>query len=332
MNKYAELPIIAPIYSTYHYQGDASAVINDNPSIRNWFLNNNLILIWNRSYLNCTSAPKISVSCSTWRENPYLDKKWIDALYLKGHVHAVIRNLIDAGYYVHFEGLDDYYIKGKSWYKEKHFYHDGLICGYNQEDKTYCMYAYDSKWIYQTFWTPQSCFEAGRKAILRNGGYIGICGIKPLPGKVEFCAKTALKTIAEYLDSSIEKYPLTGEGFIHGIVVQEYVAKYIGEMIDGFIPYEKMDRRIFHQIWEQKKLMLESIQCIEQALEIPAEVSRQYAPLVKEADAMRMLYASHYMQRRDSVLPVIRNKMLFINSEEEKLLNKLIKNGSVKYK
>lgn len=46
MNKYAELPIIAPIYSTYHYQGDASAVINDNPSIRNWFLNNNLILIW----------------------------------------------------------------------------------------------------------------------------------------------------------------------------------------------------------------------------------------------------------------------------------------------
>ena len=54
--------------------------------------------------------------------------------------------------------------------------------------------------------------------------------------------------------------------------------------------------------------------------------------MVKEADAMRMLYASHYMKRRDSVLPVIRNKMLFINSEEEKLLNKLIKNGSVKYK
>ena len=78
MNKYAELPIIAPIYSTYHYQGDASAVINDNPSIRNWFLNNNLILIWNRSYLNCTSAPKISVSCSTWRENPYLDKDYAE--------------------------------------------------------------------------------------------------------------------------------------------------------------------------------------------------------------------------------------------------------------
>lgn len=38
------------------------------------------------------------------------------------------------------------------------------------------------------------------------------------------------------------------------------------------------------------------------------------------------------MKRRDSVLPVIRNKMLFINSEEEKLLDKLIKNGSVKYK
>ena len=58
MNKYAELPIIAPIYSTYHYQGDASAVINDNPSIRNWFLNNNLILIWNRRSNICGSILK----------------------------------------------------------------------------------------------------------------------------------------------------------------------------------------------------------------------------------------------------------------------------------
>lgn len=331
MNKIVELPIIEPVYSTYHNQGAASAIISSNPSIRNHFLNEIMILNCSRKFLSGFTTPEIGITSSSFLDNPYLDKKWFSSEYLNGHINAVIKYLLDSGHYVDFGGVDDYYIKGKSWYKERHFNHDGLICGYNREDKTYCIYAYDSNWIYQKFWTPQSCFEAGRKAMRKKGAYTHICGIKPLQDKVKFSAETTLKTIAEYLDSSIEKYPEEGDGEVRGIVVHEYIAKYVRRLVDGSIAYEKMDRRVFRLIWEHKKVMLERIQCIEKALGMQPDISKKYTPIVKEADNMRMLYASHHMHRRDSLLPIIQKKLLAVKAEEEKLLKELLeKTGGVK--
>ena len=37
--KKIELPLVEPLYSTYHYQGPGTAVLVNNPSIRNWYLN-----------------------------------------------------------------------------------------------------------------------------------------------------------------------------------------------------------------------------------------------------------------------------------------------------
>ena len=44
--KSVQLPIVEPVYGTYHFQGGASAVIHDNPSIRNWFLNEVAVQEW----------------------------------------------------------------------------------------------------------------------------------------------------------------------------------------------------------------------------------------------------------------------------------------------
>ena len=71
-----------------------------------------------------------------------------------------------------------------------------------------------------------------------------------------------------------------------------------------------MDRRVFRLIWEHKKAMLERILLIEHHLKMDNETSEKYKPLVTEADTMRMLYASHHMKRRDSVLPGIQKKLL----------------------
>lgn len=331
MNKIVELPLEEPVYSTYHFQGPGTAVIANNPSIRNFYLNKIMLLTCSRKFLSGFTTPELKIPYSSYTDNPYLDKKRFSFEYLQGYINTVIKNLLDAGYYVGFGGVDDYYIKGKSWYKERHFNHDGLICGYNREDKTYCIYAYDSNWIYRKFWTPQSCFEAGRKALRKKGVYADICAVKPMEEKVEFSPETSLNTISEYLDSSLEKYPEECDGEVRGIVVHEYIAKYVGRLFDGSIPYEKMDWRVFRLIWEHKKVMLERIQCIENALGIKSDTSEKYAPLVKESDNIRMLYASHHMHRRDSLLPIIQKKLLAVKAEEEKLLKELLeKTGGVK--
>ena len=324
MKKKVELPLIEPLYSTYHYQGPATAILLKNPSIKNWYLNQVMNLTCTRKFLRGFTSPQVDIEDSSWTVNPYLDKRWYNTQFLRGHTHYVIRNLIDEGFYVSLSGVDDYYVEGKSWYHERHFSHDGFICGYDRENKTYCMYSYDQNWIYRKFLTTQKSVEKGRQVRFKIRDFGNVCGIKPKADKIAFSAEIALNKIAEYLDSTMEKYPESEDGAVFGIVVHDYVAKYIDKLYDGSIPYEKIDRRVFRMIWEHKKVMLQRIQLIEKELSLSNEISNEYQAIVREADNARMLYASHHMKRRDAVLPIIKNKLLFIKEMELTLLSKLL--------
>ena len=61
MNKYVELPLVTPLYETYHNQGSATAIIANNPSIRNWYLNNAVNLVCNRKFLRGYTSPEVDV-------------------------------------------------------------------------------------------------------------------------------------------------------------------------------------------------------------------------------------------------------------------------------
>ena len=111
---------------------------------------------------------------------------------------------------------------------------------------------------------------------------------------------------------------------MYGIVVHEYLVKYLEKLYDETIPYERMDWRVFRLVWEHKKVMLERIKKIEQELNLGDEISKKYKLLVSEADTMRMLYASHHMKRRDSVLPIMKKKLLKLMDQEKKLLTLLV--------
>lgn len=325
MNKCVELPLVEPLYQTYH-NGILSAAIHSNPSIRNWFLSNTMSLACNRKFLSGYTTPKLFLERYSFK-NPMFEVQTIPMRHCKGYINAIIRNLIDDGYYVYFTGIDDYYIPGKSWYKERHFKHDGTICGYNQSDKTYCIYAYDSQWVFRKFWVPQKSFNQGREAMFKEGVYGTLRAIKPKSETVEFSAERALKGIGHYINSNFERYPVEGEGTVRGIVVQEYIAKYVEKLFDGSIPYEGMDRRVFRLIWEHKKVMLERIILIEKELGLDSTVSEQYRPLVSQADRMRLLYASHHMKRRDSVLPIIQKDLLSLSKKEKEVLSSLLESA-----
>lgn len=319
-----ELPLVEPVYSTYHYQGAATAILASNPSLCNREMNEILQLFCTRKFLNGFTTPEISIAESSFDASPYFDKKKYSMQFLAGHVHFVIRKLLDAGYYVYFSGIDDYYVEGKSHYGKRHFKHDGCICGYDLESKTYSIYAYDQNWIYQKFKTPMKAFENGRKAEFKAGVYGTVWGIKPKAEKLVFSPSTALESIEKYLDSDIGKYPEDGEGLVFGIVVHEYIAKYVDLLFDGTVPYERMDSRVFRMIWEHKKAMLERIKCIEDALSLDHAISDAYREVVKDADHCRMLYAAHHMKQRNTVLPVIRKKLLVLKEREAALLKALL--------
>lgn len=324
MNKKVELPLVEPLYSTYHMQGTDTAIIVNNPSVRNWHMNNIMILTCTRRFLNGYSSPEIYIEYSSWEKNPTHEKVWYSLEFLKGHTHSVIRNFIDKGYYVYFVRLDDYYIEGKTWYKQRHFIHDGLICGYDRDNKTYCIYAYDTDWVYRKFWTPQSAFEASRKAMYNKGDFGRICGIKPTQEQLPFSPSSVRKGLKIYLDSTMENYPLDGPDRARGLVVHDYIALYLDKLINETIPYEKIDKRVFRVIWEHKKGMLERIQKYEKALNMDNSLSTEYESVVSLADNARMLYASHCIKRRDALLSVLKKKLFEMKDKEEKILSKLL--------
>ena len=324
MNRYVELPLVEPIYSTYHKQGSGAAVIASNPSIRNWYLNEVMDLSCNRLFLSGYTTPRLEILKSTWKDNPHLKRNWNSMRFIKGHVHSMIREMLDNGYYVYFRQIDDYYIEGKTWYKQRHFPHDGLICGYNRDDDTYCIFAYDNNWVYRKFWITKKSFEKGRASSHKMGTYGAAHGIKAREEEVFFQPQVAISEIAHYINSNLDMFPVNGEGNVRGIVVHEYLNMYIEKLKDESIPYERMDYRIFRLIWEHKKVMLERIEKIEEALELGNQVSEKYKKVVAEADMIRMLYASHHIKRRDSVLPTIIKINRDIKETEESLLKELI--------
>jgi hypothetical protein len=324
MKKIVNLPLVEPVYSTYHNHGNSSAVLSENPSIRNWLLNEVMILTCEQKFLNGHTSPEIDIEGAAVWKNPYLERVYYPMRHLGGYAHAVIRRLIDDGYYVLYSEVDDYYMKGKTWYKERHYLHDGLICGYNQLDETYRVYAYDASWIYRAFDVPKRCFEAGRKAGVRKGVYGLLCGIKAKKDMVDIDLNEILENLQRYLNNLPGRIGKRNSDDIHGIVVHDYIITYLNLLLDGRIPYERMDWRVFRLLWEHKKIMLERIVVIEDLLGFEHEFRECYADIVKTADNMRMLYTAYYLKRRDSIIANLINKLALLKTEEEEILTRLV--------
>ena len=331
MKKHVELPLVEPLYSTYHSLGPSTAIAVNNPSIRNHFLNHSVSLVCNRRFLTGLTTPEIIVLHAAWWECPYIETVDISDETAMGNINAVIQNWIDDGYYVQFNNVDDYYVEGKSWYRERHIGHDGLICGYDQFDKTYCIYAYDKRWIYQKFWASQNSFNAGCESMIRQGCTPGFVAIKAKEDHIEFYPWAVYCYLKEYLDSDLTKYPFAEETNVYGIVVHAFIAEYIDMLYRESIPYERMDRRILRMLWEHKKTMRERIQAIELWLGLNGNYSEPYDVIVSDMDMVRMLYAAHHKKRRDSVLPIIKDKLLEVMEKERHLLNMLIEDMGRKF-
>lgn len=318
--KRIELPLVTPLYSTYHSQGNATAILAENPSIRNWYLNEAIQLECKRKFLSGFTSPEIDIQNSSWTACPQLEKVYIPARFLRGYIHPIIREMLEQGYYVVFDGVDDFYVKGKTWYQERHFEHDGLICGYDQEAKSYCIYAYDKEWRYQTFWTPQKAFEKGKISIEKSGMNCYVYAVKPKPEKIAFSSLSVCRGLQHYLYAENE----SSSQRVTGSIVHAYIAEYVERLYNGSIPYERMDRRVFRLIWEHKKAMLERLLLLEEEWQLSEKHSAPYQHLVAEANTMRMLYATHHMKRKDSVLPLIRQKLLNLMRQEREILTSLV--------
>lgn len=320
MNKKISLPVIEPCYGTYHYQGSGAAIIGANESILNYYLNEAVNLYCNRHFLYGGTTLGLGVVKSTYSINPHLEKVHFLTKYLGEHIHHVIHALIDDGFYVYYTGIDDYYLEGKTFYKEKHFKNDGMICGYDDEKNTYSVYAYDSNWEYQVFEISQKSFEKGRVSKYIENDDAFITGLRPKTNHVNFSPWMVIRCIKSYLNSNFYIYPTYIAEEAYGLVVHEYLKMYLDKLADGIIPKELMDRKVFRQLWEHKELMLKRILKMESELEMDAEFSEKYTPVVDLAKKIRVQYENYRLSDQKELIYNIKDSITEICEKEKTIL------------
>lgn len=319
-----QLPYAEPPFCTYHHMASHGVIALQNPTGYMWFLNDCVPLCCDRRFLSGYGSPGLWIAKFGVFGDSSLVIYQVSAKFCPESMMQMVRRMLDEDYYVVFDHVDDYYIDGKSFFGERHFYHDGLILGYDDEKGTFTLVAYNGKMQYAVFETPISSFEQGMNAALDADEPVRFLAVKSKFTEEKLDLPYISDALAVYLDSDFDRYPVTGTGDVRGVVVHDYLVLYLEALADGSIPHDKLDWRIMRLLWEHKKCMLDRLRAVEKALDISDEVSRAYEAVVSESDSLRMLYAMYHKKPSKTLISMMERKLHKIKEDEQALLGSIL--------
>lgn len=318
------LPYVEPLYSTYQFLSNAGIPAKQNKTSDNWYYNNTVDWYCTRKFLSGFTTPEINLSCGDIENMPLLYRIGINTRFARRCALDIIKTMLDDGFYVAFNGVDDYYIKGKSWYKEQHANHDGLIVGYDDENGTLSIAAYNQRWIFTVFETPEECFVEAMNALCDKGVYGELQAVKVKDEPQEINIKNIYNELKKYLSSTISDYPLDNPEAVWGIVVYDFLCMYLDKLADGSITHERRDRRVFRLVWEHKKCMLGRIKAVEELCSWDNALSSAYEEVVEMADKARFIYSKFVIKYSNKHLEKMQVLLMRMKTLELDILGRFL--------
>lgn len=327
MGKSKQLPYIKPPFTTYQDQAGSGVAAMQIPTILNWYYNNVVILSCGKEFLTGYTSPDLQIDEARVFDMPFLESIYVRRDFSEGYEIPIIKNMLNRGFFVHYTVIDPYYVDGILWGGEKHTLHDGIICGYDDNDMTFTFMGYDNRWNYGCFRSSQEGFQKALVHGMEIGGGGGFFAFKPydVNTKFELDAATAINKLEKYLSYDPNAFRFDSEGRVKGILVHDYLALYLTYLSEGIIPYEKTDRRIMRMIVEHKQCMAGRFAAFEKALNLSADISEKYKQVTESAIYAKTLYDRHRIKRRDDYLVLIKNEIIKIKKLEEELIPKFLK-------
>lgn len=323
--KSISLPFEIPTFATVQSSGAIELAMIGHPTAYNQILNQTCNIRCTNKFLKGFTSPQVVILNSFVSHYKFMERYMVNFRFVHKYCLEIIKQMLDEGLYIYYTLVDDFYLPGKSWYGTRHLHHDGVICGYDDNDKTLSIAAHDINWVYSLIRIPQECFILGLQSSLEDQQYGQMTAYKIRDNTdVKINEKEMLKHLKEYMNSNFEKYPVDKEGMVLGTVVHDYLAIYIDKLKDGNIPYEKMDWRALRPVWEHKKCMLKRIQAVENKNGWSDELSQKYLPVVEKADRIRMMYAIYHKNHNDKLLDKIRDGLLDIGEQDRIIVTEFI--------
>lgn len=316
-----QLPYVEPLFCTYHYLANHGVVAQQNPTGYIWFLNNCIQLHCSNKFLTGYGDLKLSVSRKGFFVNPNIEMYATSSRFCSAEMTTLIKRMLDEDFYIIFNNLDDYYVEGKSFYQERHFYHDGLIIGYDDEENTYSFVAYDKTMNYRAFKVSDYSLNEAISKSLEAGEVPRFLAVKSYNYPEALDYSQIIDSLNDYLNPKEAK---NLEGDVNGVDIYESVILYLDKLSDQSISHDKMDWRIMRLIWEHKKCMLLRIQEIEKDLNFSNEASSAYQKIVDESKFLHILYAQYHIKAQDRLLPVMKKKLENIVALEKQQLTEFL--------
>ena len=318
------LPYNEPMYSTYHWMSCAGIPAKQNPTSDNWYYNNTVNWRCTRRFLNGYTSPELNLGTGITLDLPFLNVLCVNMRLIRRCPIEIIKTMLDDGFYVVFHGVDDFYVEGKSWYKEHHSSHDGLIIGYDDEKEVFSIAAYDQRWIFTVFETPQQGFLEAISSTCSVGDYGELQAVKAKENEiVELDLEMIYNGLSNYLTADLSQYPMSCQDIVWGVPVYDFICLYFDKLDDGSIPYERRDNRIMRFIWEHKKCMLGRINAVEIKCRWNNNLSESYKRVVEKADKARFIYSKYSIKKSSSSLEGIQTILMEIKDEEVSILKNL---------
>lgn len=325
MSDSVSLPFCVPWFAFTQGHAAPGLAMAGHPTAYNSYLNQCTTLSCTRRFLSGFTTPQVSMPRSGVNSFNCLERYGVTSRFGYPYYKEVIKNMLDEKFYVYFSGVDDFNIPGKSWYGIRHMAHDGVICGYDEEDKSYSIAAYDINWVYNLIRIPQDCFIEGLNSCIEKQQFGVIMAYKMKDTVVNLDENMILRYLKDYVGKTVDKFPLDQQGGVEGIAVQDFLAMYMDKLRDGSIPSDKMDWRSLRPVWEHKRCMLDRIRAIEEKRGWEADLSIKYQPIVEDANRVRMIYAMYHKNQKPALLDKIKNGILNFKDKEYEILQEFVR-------
>lgn len=303
-----------PRFATYNCSAAIGMVLQNHPDADNWYYNN-AILVRCKEPNNRDKHFDIDFSLATSHPHmiEHLITKHVELFYIKDIVNDIIVNLIDCDYYIHFHGVDDYFLKGKSNYLKRHFCHDGVIYGYNNVTEVYNVAAYNDSWNFDCFELSKDDFLAGLNSLLySNSFFYAIKIIKPIR-RIGIDLKKIKQTIQNYL-SPID-FEAANSGYSYGINTYDTIIQYISDLIDN--DRTDLDQRVFSLMLEHKTCIYEMINSTVNKSKDSEYCIEKYYKVLKNARVLNVLAMRYNLKLDKRLLLEISNVVERMKSDEK---------------
>lgn len=319
-----QLPFHVPIHASTQGMAAPGLALENHPTGYNQILNQCVTLCCTRKFLKGHTAQYVTIPNLNILRFSCLEKHSFKFQDTASNCKNIFEKMLSHDFYIYFYGVDDFYLPGKTWYNTRHFYHDGILCGYDNEDQTYTIAAYDQKWVFNSFRVPQHSFFEGLNAALSTSSRGFGVAYKVANQIIPLNKQMILVMLKDHLQKTYESYSLDNESDVTGLAVYDFLVMYLEKLKDGSIPHEKMDWRCLRPVWEHHRCMLDRLCAVENLEHWEPTFSMEYKPLVDLANRVRMMYAMYHKNNKGSILDSIQNGLFELRDKEQDILQRFV--------